>query len=132
MAVPYFNLEITALVIHAGVSVDGPGHPGAALPPAGAGEGDGAPPRSRLCSAEALNVLLGTFQVHELCDNFCRRYIGCLKGKMPVDLVADDSDASKLDGEDFVRMLGSDVEQVGLQKRQPRWPPAAPAFRGFA
>lgn len=30
------------------------------------------------------------FQVHELCDNFCHRYISCLKGKMPIDLVIDD------------------------------------------
>ena len=31
-------------------------------------------------------------QVHELCDNFCHRYISCLKGKMPIDLVIDDRD----------------------------------------
>jgi homeobox protein homothorax len=30
------------------------------------------------------------FQVHELCDNFCHRYISCLKGKMPIDLVIDE------------------------------------------
>ena len=29
-------------------------------------------------------------QVHELCDNFCHRYINCLKGKMPIDLVIED------------------------------------------
>ncbi|KRX40128.1 Homeobox protein Meis2 [Trichinella murrelli] len=28
--------------------------------------------------------------VHELCDNFCQRYINCLKGKMPTDLVAEE------------------------------------------
>lgn len=28
--------------------------------------------------------------MHELCDNFCHRYISCLKGKMPIDLVIDD------------------------------------------
>ncbi|OWR49304.1 Homeobox protein homothorax [Danaus plexippus plexippus] len=28
--------------------------------------------------------------VHELCDNFCHRYISCLKGKMPIDLVIDE------------------------------------------
>ena len=32
-------------------------------------------------------------QVHELCDNFCLRYISCLKGKMPIDLVIDDRDS---------------------------------------
>lgn len=34
------------------------------------------------------------FQVHELCDNFCFRYITCLKGKMPLDLVVDDRSSS--------------------------------------
>ena len=33
------------------------------------------------------------FQVHELCDNFCHRYISCLKGKMPIDLVIDERDS---------------------------------------
>ncbi|VDP00357.1 unnamed protein product [Soboliphyme baturini] len=28
--------------------------------------------------------------VHELCDNFCQRYINCLKGKMPMDLVTEE------------------------------------------
>lgn len=34
-------------------------------------------------------------QVHELCDNFCHRYISCLKGKMPIDLVIDERDTSR-------------------------------------
>lgn len=34
-------------------------------------------------------------QVHELCDNFCHRYISCLKGKMPIDLVIDERESSK-------------------------------------
>ena len=34
-------------------------------------------------------------QVHELCDNFCHRYISCLKGKMPIDLVIDERDGGK-------------------------------------
>ena len=34
------------------------------------------------------------FQVHELCDNFCHRYISCLKGKMPIDLVIDEREGS--------------------------------------
>jgi len=33
-------------------------------------------------------------QVHELCDNFCHRYISCLKGKMPIDLVVDERDTA--------------------------------------
>ena len=35
------------------------------------------------------------FQVHELCDNFCHRYISCLKGKMPIDLVIDEREGGK-------------------------------------
>lgn len=34
-------------------------------------------------------------QVHELCDNFCHRYISCLKGKMPIDLVIDERDSAR-------------------------------------
>ena len=34
------------------------------------------------------------FQVHELCDNFCHRYINCLKGKMPVDLVIEEHEST--------------------------------------
>lgn len=39
--------------------------------------------------------LLELEKVHELCDNFCHRYISCLKGKMPIDLVIDERDAGK-------------------------------------
>ncbi|EZA50967.1 Homeobox protein homothorax, partial [Ooceraea biroi] len=39
--------------------------------------------------------LLELEKVHELCDNFCHRYISCLKGKMPIDLVIDDRESSK-------------------------------------
>lgn len=43
-------------------------------------------------------------QVHELCDNFCHRYISCLKGKMPIDLVIDDREGgSKSDSEEITR-----------------------------
>lgn len=38
---------------------------------------------------------LPQMQVHELCDNFCHRYISCLKGKMPIDLVIDERDTTK-------------------------------------
>lgn len=34
-------------------------------------------------------------QVHELCDNFCHRYISCLKGKMPIDLVIDEREGGR-------------------------------------
>uniref|UniRef100_A0A4W3HA33 Meis homeobox 3 n=1 Tax=Callorhinchus milii TaxID=7868 RepID=A0A4W3HA33_CALMI len=52
--------------------------------------------------------------VHELCDNFCHRYISCLKGKMPIDLVIDDHDgSSKSDLEDFTGSCTSLSDQVG-------------------
>jgi len=38
--------------------------------------------------------LLELEKVHELCDNFCHRYISCLKGKMPIDLVIEEREAS--------------------------------------
>uniref|UniRef100_A0A673HAA4 Meis homeobox 1 b n=1 Tax=Sinocyclocheilus rhinocerous TaxID=307959 RepID=A0A673HAA4_9TELE len=45
--------------------------------------------------------------VHELCDNFCHRYISCLKGKMPIDLVIDDREGgSKSDSEEITRSSG--------------------------
>ncbi|XP_076847920.1 homeobox protein Meis1a [Brachyhypopomus gauderio] len=51
--------------------------------------------------------LLELEKVHELCDNFCHRYISCLKGKMPIDLVVDDREgASKSDSEEFSRNSG--------------------------
>uniref|UniRef100_A0A670IUV9 Homeobox domain-containing protein n=1 Tax=Podarcis muralis TaxID=64176 RepID=A0A670IUV9_PODMU len=52
--------------------------------------------------------------VHDLCDNFCHRYITCLKGKMPIDLVIDDRDGgSKSDLEDFGGSCASLSDQVG-------------------
>ncbi|XP_043931896.1 homeobox protein Meis2 isoform X1 [Protopterus annectens] len=46
--------------------------------------------------------LLELEKVHELCDNFCHRYISCLKGKMPIDLVIDERDgSSKSDPEEL-------------------------------
>nr|XP_027221273.1 homeobox protein homothorax-like isoform X1 [Penaeus vannamei] len=39
--------------------------------------------------------LLELEKVHELCDNFCHRYISCLKGKMPIDLVIDEREGPK-------------------------------------
>ncbi|KAM8842848.1 homeobox protein Meis1a isoform 2-T2 [Synchiropus picturatus] len=61
-------------------------------------------PESDHLMLEAIQVLrfhlLELEKVHELCDNFCQRYISCLKGKMPVDLVI--QDGSKSDTEDLV------------------------------
>jgi len=45
---------------------------------------------SEVCGADV--------QVHELCDNFCHRYISCLKGKMPIDLVVDERDTASTSG----------------------------------
>ncbi|XP_076872428.1 homeobox protein Meis2b [Brachyhypopomus gauderio] len=45
--------------------------------------------------------LLELEKVHELCDNFCHRYISCLKGKMPIDLVIEDRDGCKSDYDDL-------------------------------
>ena len=44
----------------------------------------------RLLRNMTLFAIFSIFQVHELCDNFCHRYISCLKGKMPIDLVIDE------------------------------------------
>ena len=41
-------------------------------------------------------IILSLFQVHELCDNFCHRYISCLKGKMPIDLVIDEREGGSV------------------------------------
>uniref|UniRef100_A0A8C0Q5V6 Homeobox domain-containing protein n=1 Tax=Canis lupus familiaris TaxID=9615 RepID=A0A8C0Q5V6_CANLF len=46
--------------------------------------------------------LLELEKVHDLCDNFCHRYITCLKGKMPIDLVIEDRDGGcREDLEDY-------------------------------
>ncbi|XP_035703125.1 homeobox protein homothorax isoform X3 [Folsomia candida] len=42
--------------------------------------------------------LLELEKVHELCDNFCHRYISCLKGKMPIDLVIDERETGSTAG----------------------------------
>uniref|UniRef100_A0A8C1IHB1 Meis homeobox 1 b n=1 Tax=Cyprinus carpio TaxID=7962 RepID=A0A8C1IHB1_CYPCA len=56
--------------------------------------------------------LLELEKVHELCDNFCHRYISCLKGKMPIDLVIDDREGgSKSDSEEITRSSGH-LDQV--------------------
>uniref|UniRef100_UPI00358E99B7 homeobox protein Meis1-like isoform X2 n=1 Tax=Myxine glutinosa TaxID=7769 RepID=UPI00358E99B7 len=48
--------------------------------------------------------LLELEKVHELCDNFCHRYISCLKGKLPIDLVIDDRE-----GDSCVRCEADDI-----------------------
>uniref|UniRef100_A0A674IVP3 MEIS N-terminal domain-containing protein n=1 Tax=Terrapene triunguis TaxID=2587831 RepID=A0A674IVP3_9SAUR len=69
---------------------------------------------ARHLGSRLLTVLLFGEQVHDLCDNFCHRYITCLKGKMPIDLVIDDRDGgSKSDLEDFTGSCASLSDQVG-------------------
>ncbi|TNN05275.1 Homeobox protein [Schistosoma japonicum] len=50
-----------------------------------------------LLIVQAIHVLrfhlLEIEKVHELCDSFCSRYITCLKGKMPLDLVCEDRES---------------------------------------
>lgn len=55
-------------------------------------------------------------QVHDLCDNFCHRYITCLKGKMPIDLVIEDRDGGTYrdDLDDYPVACPGLPEQVGL------------------
>ncbi|XP_061639002.1 homeobox protein Meis3 isoform X2 [Phyllopteryx taeniolatus] len=64
--------------------------------------------------------LLELEKVHDLCDNFCHRYITCLKGKMPTDLVLDEREGgSKSDMEDFNGSCTSLSEQNSLWLREP-------------
>lgn len=107
---------------------DDPGHPSAAVPPAGAGEGECHPlalADPAPCSGSPLHVPAHPGsgcppstpvppQVHDLCDNFCHRYITCLKGKMPIDLVIEDRDSGYRDElEDYPAPCPSLSEQVG-------------------
>uniref|UniRef100_A0A8C4QWJ5 MEIS N-terminal domain-containing protein n=1 Tax=Eptatretus burgeri TaxID=7764 RepID=A0A8C4QWJ5_EPTBU len=67
--------------------------------------------------------LLELEKVHELCDNFCHRYISCLKGKLPIDLVIDDRE-----GDSCVRCEADDIpSSVASQthEQQPRNPTAS-------
>uniref|UniRef100_A0A3B5QFM0 Myeloid ecotropic viral integration site 3 n=1 Tax=Xiphophorus maculatus TaxID=8083 RepID=A0A3B5QFM0_XIPMA len=64
--------------------------------------------------------LLELEKVHDLCDNFCHRYITCLKGKMPTDLVLDEREGgSKSDMEDFGGSCTSLSEQNASWLREP-------------
>uniref|UniRef100_H2RKY0 Myeloid ecotropic viral integration site 3 n=1 Tax=Takifugu rubripes TaxID=31033 RepID=H2RKY0_TAKRU len=64
--------------------------------------------------------LLELEKVHDLCDNFCHRYITCLKGKMPTDLILDEREGgSKSDMEDFTGSCSSLSEQNASWLREP-------------
>ncbi|CAL8072012.1 unnamed protein product [Calicophoron daubneyi] len=58
--------------------------------------------------------LLEIEKVHELCDSFCARYIACLKGKMPLDLVCDDRESAGSTG--------------SASSPFPNWPPTPSLF----
>lgn len=68
----------------------------------------------RTCGvAASAQYVLVVLKVHDLCDNFCHRYITCLKGKMPTDLILDEREGgSKSDMEDFTGSCSSLSEQV--------------------
>ncbi|CAL8390959.1 unnamed protein product [Arctogadus glacialis] len=77
--------------------------------------------------------LLELEKVHELCDNFCHRYISCLKGKMPIDLVIDDREGgSKSDSEEITRSSGPLDQGHRRYQRCLRSAPPAPGTRGTA
>ncbi|KAM8859489.1 homeobox protein Meis1-like [Spinachia spinachia] len=77
--------------------------------------------------------LLELEKVHELCDNFCHRYISCLKGKMPIDLVIDDREGgSKSDSEEITRSSagpgpGTAQRASACQRARPRVSPGGSA-----
>ncbi|XP_004597088.2 homeobox protein Meis3 isoform X1 [Ochotona princeps] len=64
--------------------------------------------------------LLELEKVHDLCDNFCHRYITCLKGKMPIDLVIEDRDSGYRDElEDYPTPCPSLSEQTNAWIQDP-------------
>ncbi|XP_032232501.1 homeobox protein Meis1 isoform X2 [Nematostella vectensis] len=65
--------------------------------------------------------LLELEKVHELCDNFCKRYITCLKGKMPIDLVMDEKEnGGKSKGDvDLPDSPSDDLQQTAPSSWQP-------------
>lgn len=96
-------------------STDDPGDTGSALSPAGVREGvlTGGWRCEECAAAASAQYVLVVLKVHDLCDNFCHRYITCLKGKMPTDLILDEREGgSKSDMEDFTGSCSSLSEQV--------------------
>merc|ERR1719266_2885954 len=56
--------------------------------------------------------LLELEKVHELCDNFCHRYISCLKGKMPIDLVIDEREDNRSNADSTSHTDGASTPDV--------------------
>jgi len=65
--------------------------------------------------------LLELEKVHELCQNFTSRYINCLKGKMPIDLVNDDTTGSQGSG----RSSGGPNNQSSVSSNHQKQPSLA-------
>jgi hypothetical protein len=62
---------------------------------------------------------LTLLQVHELCDNFCQRYISCLKSKIPVDLVVEERDCDgPMEMATSYRDPGSDAVHIAHHQQQ--------------
>ena len=57
--------------------------------------------------------------MHELCDDFCRRYITCLKGKWPSDLEPSDDFQQSLSDEVKADVTEFEVKNEVLQKANP-------------
>ncbi len=66
------------------------------------------------CDLHCLSFL----QVHELCDNFCHRYISCLKGKMPIDLVIDDREGGTAPAPKTPPITGTSSGTNGTESHQ--------------
>merc|ERR1719174_3002978 len=56
--------------------------------------------------------LLELEKVHELCDNCCHRYISCLKGKMPIDLVIDEREDNRSNADSTSHTDGASTPDV--------------------
>ncbi|XP_068945226.1 homeobox protein Meis3 isoform X2 [Petaurus breviceps papuanus] len=108
----------------------------------GPGGSPGLGPGADVCSSDSFNEDIAAFakqmiqaiqvlrfhlleleKVHDLCDNFCHRYITCLKGKMPIDLVIEDRDR---DGDDSIVPCKADLEDFptpgpGLPHQNNSW-----------
>ncbi|CAJ0939879.1 unnamed protein product, partial [Mesorhabditis belari] len=70
--------------------------------------------------------LLELEKVHELCDNFCNRYVNCLKGKMPMDIIGDERASSSQAGASPSSGLGPGSPMGPMGHYQPPPPPFEP------
>ena len=72
--------------------------------------------------------LLELEKVHELCDDFCSRYVRSLKQKIPVDVVGDDRAGSARPASSMSSPSGtagsSSSPVVGTPMNMPMYPPS--------